>query len=274
VQFKKAPEVLFRGTAAADRVDSNRLVFHIQPDQGIELRFHAKSPGPSMFLQNVNMRFDYQQSFEASRATGYEVMLYTCMLGDATLFSRSDLVETAWMIVQPMLDAWEANPPADYPNYPAGSWGPVAASDLIERDGRRWIEVINRSVLGRVPLFKGANETLTHTLTLALNSAGAAAGEEIVRKGDVGDEMYFISRGTVEVLDGDGKVLRTMGEGDFFGELALLSNEPRSATVRAMTPCDLFVLNKADFNRALKEYPQFAESVNEVARTRYKVTPS
>ena len=170
-------------------------MFHIQPDQGIELRFHAKSPGPSMFLQNVNMRFDYQQSFEASRATGYEVMLYTCMLGDATLFSRSDLVETAWRIAQPMLDAWEANPPTDYPNYPAGSWGPVAAYDLIERDGRHWIEVINRSVLDRVPLFKGANDTLMHTLTLALTPAAAAAGEEIVRKGEVGDEMYFISRG-------------------------------------------------------------------------------
>jgi glucose-6-phosphate 1-dehydrogenase len=274
VQFKKAPEVLFRGTAAADRVEPNRLVFHIQPDQGIELRFHAKSPGPSMFLQNVNMRFDYHESFEANRATGYEVMLYTCMLGDATLFSRSDLVETAWRIAQPMLDAWEAHPPTDYPNYPAGSWGPVAAYDLIERDGRHWIEVINRSVLDRVPLFKGANDTLMHTLTLALTPAAAAAGEEIVRKGEVGDEMYFLSRGSVEVVDGDGKVVKTMGEGDFFGELALLSDQPRSATVRAATPCDLFVLNQGDFKRALKEYPQFAESVNEIARTRYKVAPS
>ena len=271
VQFKKAPEVLFRGTAAADRVEPNRLVFHVQPDQGIELRFHAKSPGPSMFLQNVNMRFDYQQSFEASRATGYEVMLYTCMLGDATLFSRSDLVETAWKIAQPMLDAWEANPPKDYPNYPAGSWGPVAAYDLIERDGRRWSEVINRSVLDRVPLFKGANDTLMHTLTLALCPAAAGAGEEIVRKGDVGQEMYFICRGNVDVLDGGGKVVKTMGEGDFFGELALLCDQPRSATVRAATPCDLFVLKKGDFTRALKEYPQFADSVNEVAKTRYQV---
>jgi glucose-6-phosphate 1-dehydrogenase len=272
VQFKKAPEVIFRGTAAENCVDPNRLIFHIQPDQGIELRFHAKSPGPSMFLQNVNMRFNYQESFEASRATGYEVMLYTCMLGDATLFSRSDLVETAWEIAQPMLDAWEANPPADYPNYPAGSWGPVAAYDLIERDGRRWVEVINRSVLDRVPLFKGANDTLMHTLTLALNPSAASAGEEIVRKGDIGQEMYFVSRGTVEVVDGDGKIVKVLGEGDFFGELALLSSQPRTATVRAATPCDLFVLDKGDFTRALKEYPQFADSVLEVARTRYQVS--
>lgn len=271
VQFKKAPEVLFRGTAAADRVEPNRLVFHVQPDQGIELRFHAKSPGPSMFLQNVNMRFDYQESFEAARATGYEVMFYTCMLGDATLFSRSDLVETAWRIAQPMLDAWEASPPTDYPNYPAGSWGPVAAYDLIERDGRHWIEVINRSILDRVPLFKGAHDTLMHTLTLALTPTAAAAGEEIVTLGDVGAEMYFISRGTVEVVDGSGKILKTMGEGDFFGELALLCDQPRVATVRAATPCDLFMLDKADFARALKEYPQFADSIREVAQTRYQV---
>jgi glucose-6-phosphate 1-dehydrogenase len=201
-------------------------------------------------------------------------MLYSCMLGDATLFSRSDLVETAWRIAQPMLDTWEANPPTDYPNYPAGSWGPKAAYDLIERDGRHWTEVINRSVLDRVPLFKGANDTLMHTLTLALTPASASAGEDIVRKDEVGKEMYFLSRGSVEVVDGAGKVVKTLGEGDFFGELALLCDQPRSATVRAKTPCDLFVLEQGDFNRALKEYPQFAESVNEVARTRYQVQPT
>jgi voltage-gated potassium channel len=113
-----------------------------------------------------------------------------------------------------------------------------------------------------------------HSLTLALTPAAAGAGEEIVRKGEVGDEMYVISRGSAEVVDGAGKVIKTLGEGDFFGELALLCDQPRSATVRAATPCDLFVLKQGDFKRALKEYPQFAESVNEVARTRYQVTPS
>ncbi len=271
MQFKKAPEVLFRGTAAADRVEPNRLVFHIQPDQGIELRFHAKSPGPSMFLQNVNMRFDYQSSFEAARATGYEVMLYTCMLRRRKRCSAGAIWSTPpGGSPQPMLDAWEANPPTDYPNYPAGSWGPAASYHLIERDGRKWTEVINRSVLDRVPLFKGGNDTLMHTLTLALSPASTDAGEVIVRQGDVGDEMYFISRGTVEVVDGAGKVVKTLGEGDFFGELALLSSQPRSATIRAATPCDLFVLKKGDFTRALKEYPQFADSVHEVARTRYQ----
>ena len=90
-----------------------------------------------MHLQPVNMRFDYGEAFEASRGTGYEVMLYNCMIGDATLFSRTDLVETAWRIAQPILDAWAQTPPTDFPNYPAGSWGPKAAFDLIERDGRQ-----------------------------------------------------------------------------------------------------------------------------------------
>ncbi len=111
-------------------LEANRLMFHIQPDQGIELRFHAKTPGPAMFLQKVNMRFDYREAFEASRGTGYEVLIYNCMIGDATLFSRTDLVEAAWRIAQPMLDAWAATPPHDFPNYPAGSWGPKAAYDL------------------------------------------------------------------------------------------------------------------------------------------------
>src|SRR5438067_1780549 len=82
---------------------------------------------PLTALQKVDMRFDYRESFEAARGTGYEVLLYNCMIGDATLFSRSDLVESAWRIAQPFLDAWAQNPPSDFPNYPAGSWGPKAA---------------------------------------------------------------------------------------------------------------------------------------------------
>ena len=107
VQLKNAPDVVFRGTAM-ESLDPNRLIFHIQPDQGIELRFQAKTPGPEMSLQKVNMRFDYSQAFTASRAVGYEVLIYNCMNGDATLFSRTDLVETAWRIAQPILDAWKS----------------------------------------------------------------------------------------------------------------------------------------------------------------------
>jgi glucose-6-phosphate 1-dehydrogenase len=271
VQFKKAPEVVFRDTPAASLLEANRLFFHIQPDQGIELRFHAKTPGPTMHLQKVNMRFDYRESFEASRGTGYEVLLYNCMIGDATLFSRTDLVESAWRIAQPILDAWAAAPAEDFPNYPAGSWGPKSAYDLLERDGRRWVEVVNRDVLARVPLLRQADPVLLHNLALALEPAVCEAGDVVVREGEHGDKMYVICRGRVEVLDRSGKQLGTLGEGEFFGELAMLFSQPRTATVRALTPCDLFVLGKEDFERALKDHPQFAATLRETAASRYRV---
>ncbi len=270
VQFRRAPEVIFRDTPAAERLGANKLIFHIQPDQGIEFRLHAKSPGLAMALQKVNMRFDYGEAFEAPRGTGYEVLLYHCMVGDATLFSRTDLVESAWRIAQPILDAWAiAPPPEDFPNYPAGSWGPRAAFDLMARDGRRWEEVINRGVLEKAPLFRGGDAVFLHNLALMLRPVVCSAGEYVVRKGDVGAEMYFICRGQVEVLDGAGKLLSALGEGDFFGEISLLLSQPRTASVRAATPCDLFVLGKADFDRALKDHPQFAGAIQEAARARH-----
>jgi glucose-6-phosphate 1-dehydrogenase len=269
VEFKRAPDALFRGTPLEDRLEANRLIFHMQPDQGIEFRFHAKPPGPALALQKVNMRFDYRENFEAPRGTGYEVLLYSALCGDTTLFSRTDLVESAWRIVQPILDAWGGTPVADFPNYPAGSWGPKAAFDLIARGGRRWVEVINRNVLEKVALFHGGDPVFLHNLAMTLRPAVCPAGEHIIRKGEIGGEMYFMCRGEVEVLDEAGTVLSTLGEGDFFGEIALLSSQPRTASVRARTPCDLFVLSKADFDRILTDFPQFAVSVREVARKRY-----
>src|SRR5262249_18498447 len=153
---------IFRNTPA-DHLEANRLIFHIQPDQGIELRFQAKVPGPTMLLQNVNMRFSYSDAFQAGRGTGYEVLLYSCMIGDATLFSRTDLVETARRIAQPLLDYWKATPP-EFPNYAAGTWGPKAAFDLIEHDGRKWYEVLNREVLEQVPLFAGSDPVLLNAV--------------------------------------------------------------------------------------------------------------
>jgi glucose-6-phosphate 1-dehydrogenase len=272
VQFKKAPEVIFRDTPAAGVLANNQLLFHIQPDQGIEFRFHAKTPGPSMALQKVNMRFDYRESFEASRGTGYEVLLFNCMIGDATLFSRTDLVETAWRIAQPMLDTWNNEPAKDYPNYPAGTWGPKTAFDLIERDGRRWIEIINRDVLAKVPLFQKSAPVFLNNIAMMLRSEVYEAGTDIVTRGEVGDAMYLIARGEAEVLDASNKVVGKLRDGDFFGELALLLDQPRVATVRAATACDLFVLDKADFMRAQKEQPEFAQQILEVAQQRYKVT--
>ncbi len=268
VQFKKAPAAVFRGQAV-DKLAANRLIFHIQPDEAIETFFQAKTPGPTMRLQPVNMRFNYGDAFRASRATGYEAMLYGCLKGDSMLFSRTDFVETAWRIAQPLLDAWSAAKGAGLEEYSAGTWGPAAAHELIQRDGRRWFEVINRETLDRVPLFRGGDPLLLSQLGIALRPQAAPAGQTIIRKGDVGDEMYLICRGEVEVLDDAGRVIATLRDGNFFGEVALVFDQLRTASVRAKTPCDLFVLSKMDFDRILKDQPQLAEKIREAAQERY-----
>ena len=270
VQLKSPPDVVFRG-ATVESLEPNRLIFHIQPDQGIELRFQAKTPGPSMSLQNVNMRFDYSQAFTASRAIGYEVLIYNCMNGDATLFSRTDLVETAWRVAQPILDVWK-NAPADLPNYAAGTWGPKAAFELMERDGRKWIEILNRETLQKVPLFETADSVLLASLIMALKPVVFQPDDLVIRQGEIGREMYLISRGKVDVTDGSGNALATLGEGDFFGEASLLTSTPRNATVRAKSYCDFFALDKSDFKRVLRDHPQFLESIMEIARTRYNLS--
>lgn len=273
VQFKKAPQAIFRGTPV-DHLASNRLVFHIQPTQGIELLFQAKTPGPTLSLQSVDMRFSYGDAFNASRYTGYEVMIYACTHGDATLFSRGDLVESAWKVAQPILDYWAAMPATDFPNYMRGSWGPRAASDLIERDGRRWFEVVTPEVLEQSPLFKGADPLLLKTVIMALRANATAPGETIIRHGDLAKQMYLICRGEVEVIDGAGSVVKTLRDGDCFGEVGLLLSTPRTATIRAKTNCELFVLEQADFSRILRDHPQFAETMMKIARERYDLVVS
>jgi glucose-6-phosphate 1-dehydrogenase len=217
------------------------------------------------------MRFDYSQAFTASRAVGYEVLLYNCMNGDATLFSRTDLVETAWRIAQPMLDVWKEDP-AEFPNYAAGTWGPKAAFELIERDGRKWVEILNRETLEKVPLFQGADAVLLASLAMALKPVVFQPGDIVIRKGETGSEMYLISRGEIEVIGEAGHVVATMGEGNFFGEVSLLTSAPRNATVRAKSYCDFFVLDKADFVRVLKDRPQFLKSMMEIACARYNIS--
>jgi glucose-6-phosphate 1-dehydrogenase len=111
----------------------------LQPNEGISLRFGAKVPGPVMKLGTVKMDFDYDDYFGATPNTGYERLMLDCMMGDATLFQRADMVEAGWSLIQPVLDVWKALPPRSFPNYEAGSWGPKEADELLERDGRHWI---------------------------------------------------------------------------------------------------------------------------------------
>jgi glucose-6-phosphate 1-dehydrogenase len=137
IQFRRAPFVLFRDTPV-ENLMPNQLVLHIQPEEGISLRFAAKVPGPAMRLGAVDMNFEYADYFGTRPTTGYERLLHDCMVGDATLFQRADMVEAGWCVVSPALDVWKALPPRNFPNYAAGTWGPKEAEELMERDGRHW----------------------------------------------------------------------------------------------------------------------------------------
>src|SRR5262245_28441699 len=135
IQFKDVPQKLFVG--AESQMQPNLLVIRIQPNEGISLRFGAKLPGQSMRIRWVNMDFRYGSSFGVKTPEAYERLLLDCMLGDSTLYARRDMVERGWEIVTPILEAWQ-EPAKDFPNYPAGSWGPEASFALLERDGRHW----------------------------------------------------------------------------------------------------------------------------------------
>ncbi len=137
IQFKDVPLILFENTPV-DELRRNVLVLRIQPDEGIALSFNAKVPGPAMQIGGVDMDFCNTAYFGAAPATGYETLLYDCMRGDAGLFQRGDNAESAWSVVDPILDVWSALPPRDFPNYAGGTWGPAAAGELLRRDGRSW----------------------------------------------------------------------------------------------------------------------------------------
>jgi glucose-6-phosphate 1-dehydrogenase len=136
VQFRAVPHLPFEDPEAV--VDPNVLVLRIQPDEGISLRFGAKVPGPRIAIQSVKMDFLYGTSFGAQPAEAYERLLLDCLAGDSTLFARADEVEAAWAIVTPVLAAWQAAAPADFPNYESGTWGPAAAGRLFARSGGAW----------------------------------------------------------------------------------------------------------------------------------------
>jgi glucose-6-phosphate 1-dehydrogenase len=137
IQFKHAPAMLFQHTSV-EHLTTNRLYIHIQPKEGIALRFGAKVPGPVLTMGAVEMDFDYSDYFGKVPSTGYETLLYDAMIGDATLFQRADMVESGWGMIQPILDVWQALPARSFPNYAAGSWGPGDADELLKRDGRHW----------------------------------------------------------------------------------------------------------------------------------------
>jgi glucose-6-phosphate 1-dehydrogenase len=138
IQFRDVPYTIFQ--SAAQQISPNVLTMRIQPNEGIALRFEVKMPGADLRSRSVEMDFGYGSSFgKSSGGDAYDRLLLDCMMGDQTLFTRSDEVEAAWRVVTPILAAWEARTdPSTMPQYEAGTWEPQAAEDLINRDGRKW----------------------------------------------------------------------------------------------------------------------------------------
>ncbi|WP_420971892.1 glucose-6-phosphate dehydrogenase [Bradyrhizobium sp. B120] len=144
IRFKQAPFTAFRDTSV-ESLRPNWLVLRIAPDEGISLQFEVRRPGPVVDLAAVKMDFHYDDWFPKEPNVGYETLIYDVMIGDPTLFMRADMVEQAWRIVQPVLDAWAAEK-ADFPDYDSGSDGPNAADELLARDGGRvWRSVAQLS---------------------------------------------------------------------------------------------------------------------------------
>jgi glucose-6-phosphate 1-dehydrogenase len=137
IQFRPVPHQSFP-SAALVQPEPNRLIMRIHPTEGILLRFMAKKPGEVIQLTPVDMRFTYREAFKSTPPEAYETLLLDVMLGDFTQFMRADQLETAWSIINPILNVWESVEPDDFPNYASGSWGPEEAEVLIAQDGRTW----------------------------------------------------------------------------------------------------------------------------------------
>jgi glucose-6-phosphate 1-dehydrogenase len=135
IQFNPAPLTIF-DEDDGDRAP-NLLVVRIQPDEGISLKFLSKRPGSGMNLRPVSMDFNYGSSFGERSPSAYETLLLDAIIGDATLYTRQDMVEASWAVVEPIQNEWRSTK-LDFPNYPAGSWGPAAADEMLARRGHTW----------------------------------------------------------------------------------------------------------------------------------------
>lgn len=145
IQFRPVPHQSFP-KAAALAWQPNLLIIHIQPEEGILLRFQAKQPGSTLHLSPADMHFSYQEAFKSKSPEAYETLLADVMAGDATLFMRADQVEASWSVLMPILNAWGNSKPTGFPNYKSGTWGPKAAEALIAKDGRSWLQPILKDV--------------------------------------------------------------------------------------------------------------------------------
>ena len=141
IQFRPTPHVLF-AAQCGQKLDSNALTLRLQPNEGISLRFNGKVPGLSLGVRPVRMHFSYDAEFGAYTPEAYERLLLEAMTGDATLFIRRDEVEAAWQIVDAIRKAWDRKRLTNRELYAAGTWGPVAADDLLAQSGHAWHEPV------------------------------------------------------------------------------------------------------------------------------------
>ncbi len=137
IQFRTAPLAMFRKATAGAEAVPNLLILRIQPEEGISLKFVSKRPGSGMQLRPVSMDFNYGSSFGERSPSAYETLLLDAISGDATLYTRQDMVEASWQAVQPILDYWSTQK-FKFPNYAAGTWGPAAADEMLARWGHTW----------------------------------------------------------------------------------------------------------------------------------------
>jgi glucose-6-phosphate 1-dehydrogenase len=137
IKFRSAPLALFRDMPV-ESLAQNLLILRIQPDEGAALHFNAKIPGPDVRIENVRMNFKYADYFDATPSTGYETLIYDCMIGDSMLFQRAIDIEAGWRVVDPILQAWRTADGRDLHLYPAGSDGPKEAENLLSRSGQQW----------------------------------------------------------------------------------------------------------------------------------------
>eukprot|EP00002_Diphylleia_rotans_P011640 TRINITY_DN2294_c0_g1_i1.p1 TRINITY_DN2294_c0_g1~~TRINITY_DN2294_c0_g1_i1.p1 ORF type:complete len:293 (-),score=40.41 TRINITY_DN2294_c0_g1_i1:447-1325(-) len=148
----------------------------------------------------------------------------------------------------------------------------TAIIEDLPRDLRTEVATfVHQTLLQKVPLFRDAGDAFIRALALRIKPELCLPGDFIFRQGERGAEMYFLSRGKVEVIGGDGvTILTVLGEGSYFGEIAILTNATRTASVRAKESCELFVLQKKDFDSLLEQYPAVAEKISQVAQEREK----
>jgi glucose-6-phosphate 1-dehydrogenase len=137
IHFRSAPLSVFRSSEALGETVPNLLILRIQPEEGISLKFVSKRPGAGMTLRPVSMDFNYGASFGERSPSAYETLLLDAIIGDATLYTRQDMVEANWAVVDAIQHVW-SNTKFDFPNYAAGTWGPKAADEMLARRGHVW----------------------------------------------------------------------------------------------------------------------------------------